>query len=64
MAALEEEPQVVLGLPDRLVLVAALLIMATPAEVAQQEPTRRRQQTACPLLFPTISLDQVKTLAS
>lgn len=80
MAAVEVETQVVLGLPDRLllvvaVLVMAILVMATPVmavmvvevevEVArqEQEATRRRQQTAC-LLFQTISLDQVKTLAS
>lgn len=56
-----------LGLPDRLLLVVALLlVMAIPAEVAcqEQEPTRLRQQTACPLLYPTTSLAQVKTLAS
>lgn len=67
------EAQVVLGLPDRLLLVVAVLAMAIPVTVAilvevevrqEQEPTRRRQQTACPRLFRTISLDRVKTLVS
>lgn len=67
---MEEETQVVLGLPDRLLLVVVALAMAIPVTVAmevarqEQEPTRRRQQTACPRLFRIISLDQVKTLVS
>lgn len=61
--AIAAPPVVLLGLPDRL-LLAEVVVVVVAAASQEQEPTRLHQQTACPLLCPTTSLAQVKTLAS